>query len=334
MRLFILLVLFVLPSIGFSQAKYLVYFTDKANSKYSIAHPEAFLSPKSIARRQNQNIAIVAADLPVNQNYIDSLRTFDIKIWYKSRWFNAVYIDVIDTSLMHSSIAKLSFVRKIQLVKPDIDTTTYRARKSKKQSPTRYYLEEDAYGESYNQVSQLCADEMHKEGYRGEGMTIAVFDGGFTNANELYFFDSLFYQNRVKSTYNFVNNSKNVYNNSDHGTNVLSCMAGYAKGKLIGTAYKADFHLFITEDSDSEFPVEEANWLVAAEKADSLGVDIINSSLGYSTFDEARFNYSYADRNGRKSISAIAATFAARVGMICVVSAGNGGRSRFDPYIT
>jgi len=318
---------------AFSQAKYLVYFTDKNNSAYSIGSPEAFLGAKSIARRQKQHIPIKVYDLPVNASYVDSLKKIGVSIWYTSRWFNAAYIGVADTATSNSVIKSLGFVKRLQMLKPLADGETTSPRKSKRASALRYDIESSDYGGSLNQVSQLCADEMHKEGYKGEGMTIAVFDGGFSSANQVYFFDSLFLQRKVLGTFDFVNKKTDVFAYSSHGTNVLSIMAGYAKGKLVGTGYKADYYLFRTEDGGSEYPVEEANWLVAAEKADSLGVDIISSSLGYTIFDDASLNNTYKDRDGKKPISSQAATFAARVGMICVVSAGNDGRSKSDPYI-
>ncbi len=315
-----------------SQAKYLVYFTDKNNSTFSINKPEAFLTQKSILRRQKQHIDIKIADLPVNSSYVDSLKKLGVEIWYTSRWFNAAYVGIEDTANINLSIRNLGFVKKMQMLKPLAKGERLSAEKTRKASSNKYFIESNEYGESLNQVSQICADEMHNEGFKGDSITIAVLDGGFSNANQLYFFDSLFLQKRILGTYDFVAKTSNVYAYSGHGTNVLSCIAGYAKGKLIGTGFKSNFYLFRTEDGESEYPVEEANWLIAAEKADSLGVDIINSSLGYTTFDDPNLNNTYKDRDGKKPISSIAATMAARTGMICVISAGNEGRSKSDPY--
>ncbi|MFN0049751.1 MAG: S8 family serine peptidase, partial [Cytophagales bacterium] len=334
MKLNLATFILVLPTLLFAQAKYLVYFTDKNNSPYSVDRPSEFLSPKSIERREKQRISIKPSDLPVNKMYADSLRKLGLTVWYTSKWFNAAYIAIADTSIIKNTVDKLAFVKKTQLLIPNLNPSVLRTGKSKKLGSLRYALEDSNYGESFTQASQICADEMHKENFRGEGMTIAVLDGGFTNANDVYFLDSVFYQNRILGTHDFVENDKFVYSFSDHGTNVLSCIGGYAKGKLIGTAYKANFYLFRTEDGNSEYPVEEANWLMAAERADSLGADVINSSLGYTSFDDSKLTYKYRDRDGRKPISSLAATMAARTGMICVISAGNGGDSRSDPYIS
>lgn len=333
MKKFILLLICIWVNFdSFSQGKYLIYFKDKTDNPYSLSKPDQFLSQKSIQRRLRQKISIKESDLPVSPKYIDSLKKLGCKVWYTSRWFNAAYVYLRDTTLISKSISKKSYVTRIELLKNISDTTFLGQNGSRKQKVLKLNIENDDYGASYIQNQQICADQMHEQGYTGEGMTIAVFDGGFTRANNLFFFKNLFDENRVLGTHDFVFNQSYVYDYSDHGTNVLSCMAGYAKGSLIGTAYKANYYLFRTEDGDSEYPVEEANWLIAAERADSLGVDIINSSLGYSVFSDPKLSHRYKDRNGKKAISSRAATMASRVGMICVVSAGNDG-SGSDPYV-
>lgn len=332
--LLLLFTLIISTFSAFSQGKYLVYFTDKANNGYSVDKPLEFLSQKSIERRQRQGIPVRYSDLPVTKAYSDSLKKLGFHVWYTSRWFNAAYVYVRDTSKIRTVASKLGFVSKIDVLKPTSDTIFAKNSSGRKQKTEKNNIESNDYGNSLNQVSQIGADEMHKMGYNGKGITIAIFDGGFTNADKVSFLDSVFQQNRVLGTYDFVYNKPYVYFGSDHGTNVMSCIAGYSKGKLIGTGYKASFYLFRTEDGASEYPVEEANWLIAAEKADSLGVDIINSSLGYSSFDDPRLDNTFEKRDGRKPISSRAAAMAARVGMISIISAGNGGRSKIDPYVS
>lgn len=319
---------------SYSQGKYLVYFTDKSGTPFTIDKPTEFLSEKSIQRRQKQNITIKGYDLPPSPKYVDSLKKLGFKVWYTSRWFNAAYVYAPDSNLVKYIAPNLSFVNKIQILKTGADAEDTPSSNLRKQRNAKMQVENNDYGASLNQNEQICANEMHKQGYRGEGIDIAVFDGGFSRANQVFFLADLFNENRLLGTYDFVERKTNVYGFSDHGTNVLSCMAGYAKGSLIGTAYKANYYLFRTEDGATEWPIEEANWLIAAEKADSLGVDIINSSLGYTYFDDRNLSYSYQDRDGRKPISSRAATFAARVGMIVVASAGNGGNSSTDPYVS
>ncbi|OGX85145.1 hypothetical protein BEN47_02085 [Hymenobacter lapidarius] len=170
---------------------------------------------------------------------------------------------------------------------------------------------------------------MHDAGFRGEGMQIAVFDAGFPGVDKISALQPLFQDKRLAGTRNFVDGGTSVYIRNGHGTNCLSTMAGNQPGFYIGSAPKATFHLCITEDTNSEHPIEEANWLAAAEYADSVGVDIISSSLGYTTFDRPSKSYTYADMNGRTAISTRAATMAARVGILVVNAAGNEGD---DPW--
>ena len=307
--------------------KYLIYFTDKVGTQFSVDKPEHFLGTRAIQRRLKQNIPIRYADIPVSKKYVDSLENMiGVYVWYTSRWFNAAYV-FADSSTINNSIKPLSFVKRIEILKNTSDTIFLdndgNGRKQNKNQ--KFRIASNEYGQSLNQNSMLCTDQMHQQGFRGKGMIIAVMDGGFNKANSLFYFDSLYKSNGILGTYDFVRNNANVYGFSDHGTQVLSCIAGYAKGSLIGTAPDAKFYLFRTEEEATEYPVEEANWLIAAERADSLGVDVINSSLGYSTFDSKKLNHTYADLNGKTTIITRAAAMAAAVGMICVISAGNNG---------
>ncbi|MEM9981698.1 MAG: S8 family serine peptidase, partial [Bacteroidota bacterium] len=189
------------------------------------------------------------------------------------------------------------------------------------------------YGKSFGQVSMLGADEMHLSGHRGQGMVVAIFDAGFNNVDEIPAFKHLFKEQRILGTYDFVKHEESVFEDDDHGRMVLSCIAAYDRGQMIGTAPEASFYLFRTEDAYSEYRVEEYNWLVAAEKADSLGVDVINSSLGYNNFDDTSMSYRYEDMDGKTAIISQAAEFASEVGMIVVSSAGNEGGNKWK-YIT
>lgn len=309
-----------------AQYTYLVYFKDKTNIESYYANPISYLSQKSIERRKKQKIAIRFADLPVNTKYLDSLKKLGAEVWYNSRWFNAAYVKC-DTNLFKNTISTLGFVTKFDVLYTKTASSLRVENFRKEKKSERVSISSSDYGNAASQVSMICADEMHKQGFHGEGMTIAVTDGGFTNANNVYFFDSLFVNNQIKGTFDFVRKDKDVYSYSSHGTNVLSCIGGYAKGQLIGTAYKSDFYLFRTEDDATEYPIEEANWLMAAEKADSLGVDIINVSLGYNTFDNTNLNHKLEESDGKSTIITRAADFAAGAGMIVVVSAGNSGNS-------
>ena len=174
---------------------------------------------------------------------------------------------------------------------------------------------------------------MHAKNIRGEGILITLLDDGFKNANTLTFLQNTFSEKRILATLTTDPSVSSVYTSGGHGTNVLSTIAGYEPGKLIGTAYKASFALAQTEESSHELIVEEANWLRGAEWADSLGTDIISSSLGYSTFDNTLHNHSYSEMNGKSTLVSKAAAWAASKGILCTISAGNEGSNEWK-YIT
>jgi serine protease AprX len=316
------LLTFILFSLHFETSaqihKYLVYFTDKSASPFSTNNPSQFLSSRSIQRRVNQGIAITSRDLPVNPAYIDSVKSKGATVWYTSRWFNAAL--VLADSLQMAAVKALGCVQnssKVNRIGSSASTQGSQAVEKINSSP--------AYGSSLNQISMLGADVMHSEGFHGEGMQIAILDAGFQNANVLSNFDSLFFNNQILSTYDFVSNENNVFDNDEHGTMVLSTLGAYAAGQLIGTAYKASYHLIRTEDAASESLIEEFNWLLGAEYADSAGSDIISSSLGYTTFDDPSTNHTYADLDGKTTMVTRAANMAASAGIVVVNSAGNEG---------
>ncbi|TAG53725.1 MAG: T9SS C-terminal target domain-containing protein [Cytophagales bacterium] len=330
MRIFISIYLFF-SILVISQNTYLIYLKDKENTQYYFNHPEVFLSKKSINRRIMQNIKIQHNDLPINQNYVSEIQKKGASIWYKSKWMNAVYVKC-DTASVRI-ISKLEFVNSVKLILTDINKLSKSNRVESSKATEKINFTINEYGNSYQQINSVCIDKMHEEGFKGEGMLIAVTDGGFTNTNSIAFLDSLFINSQIKGTYDFVRNQSNVYDYSSHGTHVLSLIAGNISGKIIGSAPKADFYLFRTENDGTENIVEEVNWAIAAEKADSLGVDIINVSLGYTTFDNPSDNHTYSDMNGNTTIITKAADIAASKGMIVVVSAGNSGASSWK-YIS
>ena len=307
--------------------RHLVYFRDKAGTPFSVAQPQAFLSARSLARRTRQRIAVLPRDLPVNPAYVAQIRAVSggPQVLYTSRWFNAAVV----------SCDSLTLTRIMALPKVSRASTLNRSYRAPAPFTTPAQLPEPAargtlatraqYGPAYRQNQQIGALAMHDAGFRGDGMQIAVFDAGFPGTDTISALRPLFQEQRLASTRNFVDGGTSVYGRSDHGTNCLSTMAANKPGFFIGTAPKATFHLCITEDVYSEHPIEEANWLAAAEYADSVGVDIISSSLGYTDFDAPSVSYTYADLTGRNAISSRAATMAARVGMLVVSAAGNEG---------
>jgi serine protease AprX len=318
----IFLILLIWPALIVAQNnRYIVSFKDKSNTPFTVNEPQKFLSLKSIERRSNQQILISEDDLPVNPAYVAGVKGLGAKTFFTSRWMNCLLIEA--SVSLATSIQNLPYVSKVELVASGVKLMGGRTKRWKNKNETS---EESA---TVSQLEQIGLDEMQQEGYRGEGQTIAVFDSGFPGVNVAAPFDGLFKSGRIKATYNFVANNTNVYQYDDHGTEVLSVMAAETQG-FTGGAYKADFMLFVTEDFTSEYRIEEFNWLFAAEKADSAGVNIINASVGYNLFDDASMNYKPGDMDGKTAIVTKAAVMAISKGMVVLCSAGNEGSNSWQ----
>ena len=341
-----------------AEGRYLVYLRDKAGSPFSVGRPEAFLSPQSLRRRARQSIPVRARDLPVNPAYLARVRAAAGaagQVHYASRWLNAVLLSG-DAAALNRVRALPEVVSAEQLsVRPATANQAGRgaagtqaapdfARHSEPApraafSPIRFSQQggqmapagssssREVYGKTFAQNELLGVGVMHEAGFRGEGIRIAVFDAGFPGVGSGNSFAALRTAGRLAGTRNFVDGGRQVDLRDSHGTNCLSTMAAELPGFFVGTAPRATYYLCLTEDAISERPVEEANWLAAAEYADSAGVDIISSSLGYTAFQAPFRSYTYADLNGRTALSTRAAVEAARVGMLVVTSAGNEGNS-------
>lgn len=308
--------------------RYFVFFKDKANSIYSTSNPAAFLSAKSIARRQKQGVTPTEEDLPVNATYVQQVKATGAKTYFTSKWWNGVLVQTDAATL--SVINALPFVTKTELVAPGQRLLGGRvARKDGIMERTVVQATES----TELQLAQISLDKMQALGYRGESVDIAQFDSGWIGVNTANPFQPLFANGQVKAMFNFVTNTSNIFTADDHGTEVLSVMAAVAPKTFTGGVYKANFFLYLTEDVSSEYRVEEYNWTFAAEKADSAGVDVINSSLGYNTFDLASMDYQYSQLNGAGAVISVAAKKAVEKGIIVVTSAGNEG-ARSWRYIT
>ncbi|MEN7548557.1 S8 family serine peptidase [Rapidithrix thailandica] len=320
-----------MPTKGWSQdaLKFFLYFKDKDHNTYTLEKPEEFLSERALQRRSRQNITLSERDLPVSDQYIAALRAQNVEVLYASKWLNGVLVKVTEEEL--KGLLALEFVSGYLHAFGQLETKELSESYHKESLPL-VKPQSNAklnYGYSFDQVSMLNADQMHEDGFAGQGIQIAVLDAGFYKVNSLSAFDSLFANDQILGTYDFVDAEENVYDDHRHGMQVLSCLAGYSSEGLIGTAYKADYYLFRTEDFSTETRLEEINWLIAAEKADSLGVDIISSSLGYNTFDYESQNYTHENLDGNTAIITQAADLAAATGMLVVTSAGNEGN---DPW--
>jgi len=302
--------------------RYRIEFLNKNNSSFSPDAPQEFLSEKALDRRHKQGIPVEYNDLPVTPAYIDSIRSTGAEVLTASRWFNSVTIKAPTDSILQQ-IASFTFVKK------DFLTRNMKSRKAKTADSCRaqYFTlkQSPSYGVSEWQTAIHKGQYLHEQGFTGKGVTIAVLDAGFYHVDQLPAFTYLWDNNQILGTKDFVIAGSNVYNGHSHGMAVLSLIAGNLPGELIGTAPDADFWLLRSEDAGSEYLIEEDNWIAAAEYADSLGVDIINTSLGYSRFDDPLLDHTYADMDGNTTRISRAADIAASKGVLVVVSAGNQG---------
>ncbi|MBJ6367873.1 S8 family serine peptidase [Snuella sp. CAU 1569] len=297
---------------------------DKENVTASIANPITILTQKAIDRKAVHNVAIDERDVPVNESYIAQLKnSTGITVMAKSKWFNAVHVRGSQPDIQ--ALENLAFVEHVDFANKSLNTS--KAVRKVKVSKFKETYAMFNYGNASNQIEMFNGDKLHEAGYTGTGMTVAVLDAGFPNVNTMVAFKRLRDAGNLKGGYDFVNREDNVYANttSNHGTLVLSDMAGYIENQFVGTAPDASYYLFITEDALSENPVEESYWVEAAERADSLGVDVINTSLGYTTFDNPNYNYTTSNMDGKTAFITRGANIAFEKGMLLVNSAGNSG---------
>ncbi|MCU7550238.1 S8 family peptidase [Chitinophagaceae bacterium LB-8] len=335
-----LLLIFFLSANLASGQKYLVRFTNKDNSRFTLSNPSAFLSQRAIDRRKRYAIALDSTDLPISPAYIDSLRSVQgITILNASKWLNQVSIQIPNISALNR-ISLFPFVASSSLIASRLlqnhDTgIALLGKKSSKRNRLKPLKESKItynyfdYGRAYNQVHIHNGEFLHNIGLRGHGMIIGMLDAGFQNYTLLNAFDSINANNQVLGTWDFVTNNATVEDDHEHGMECLSIIAGNIPGYFVGTAPKANFYLYRTENSITEFPIEEHDWVCGAEKIDSAGGDVISSSLGYFQFDNPQLNHTYADMNGNITIAARGADLAARKGILVVNAIGNEGNDRW-----
>jgi len=321
--------------VGFSQEDAWVYFKDKPGSEVYFNNPLTMLSQRALDRRTNQGIALDSKDIPIYQPYIDQvIAATGITVRAKSKWFNCVHVRGSLTDI--TALKSLSFVDYIDFANNSMVTVKKIQSKkitSKPVNKTAENLSTFNYGNSANQIQMLNGHLLHLSNYTGTGKIIAVMDAGFPGVNTAQPFARLRENNQILGGYDYVNKSTNFYTGSSHGTSVLSLMGGFKDNVLVGTAPDAQYFLFITEDGPNENPLEESNWVEAAEEADRLGVDIITTSLGYTTFDNVNYDYSYKDMNGTTTFISKGLDIAFSRGILCVVSAGNEGNKPWQ-YIS
>jgi hypothetical protein len=324
-------------------SRYIIRFKDKASNPYTLANPAAYLSQRAIDRRTKYNIAIDSTDLPVTPRYIDSIRSAGtVTILNASRWLNQVSIQTTDATALNT-ISKFTFV---QTVAPIAKRVAVSGGKDGKQwvkgkpaaekhkplfDPIANYFN---YGSSYNQIHLHNGEFLHNIGLRGQSMIIGMLDAGFYHYTTLKAFDSVNVNGQVLGVYDFVARDNSVIEDDTHGMECFSVIAANIPGQFVGSAPKANFYLFRSEEAATEYPIEEHNWVCAAERVDSAGGDVISSSLGYNTFDDPSFNHTYADMNGNTTMAAIGADLAAKKGILVVNAAGNEGDDAWGKITT
>lgn len=315
---------------------YYVQFTDKTNTPFTILQPEAFLSQRSIERRQKQGISIIERDLPVDPDYVNQIDLLpNVRVHYALKWMNGVVIQTTDTNSI-DLIKQLSFVdtNSSVFILPQSSGKMQESKQNKfaSEENTQNIIAnvKDEYGFSFAQNTQIEVDYLHNLGYRGEGMRIAVIDAGFRGVDTVSVFEDLRNEGRLIAARDFAQGIDTIdYSYSDHGTNALGTISANSSNFLVGTAPRAEVVLIRTEVVAFEHIIEEYHWVAAAEFADSIGVDVCNTSLGYTTFDDERHSHTYQDLNGNSTVITRAANIAAETGMLIVNSAGNSGN---DPW--
>lgn len=313
---------------------YILFLKDKNFNKHNINNPDLFLTQRAIDRRNKQDIPVDSADLPVSQYYIDSLRNTGLKIHNTSRWFNSVTFKTNDTALLRK-LKNISFVRETQKsVKLKVSIN-----EDKEEVGFVSTYDSSFYGKAYRQIHVHNGDYLHNKGYRGENILIAVIDAGFFGYKTMSSFNKVLSENRILATRDFVAHDEDVNYDNNHGSQVFSIIGGELDNLFVGTAPASEFLLIRSEDAtynngvQNENIVEEDNWVAAAEYADSLGADLISTSLGYSTFNNSNQNHTYYDLDGETTRISIAADIATKKGMIVITSAGNEGQNSWK-YIT
>ncbi|MBN4082749.1 S8 family serine peptidase [bacterium AH-315-A23] len=284
------------------------------------------LSQRALDRRLRYSIPLDARDVPVETLYISQVKsTHGITVLAKSKWLNAIHIKGTQTDI--DKLKNVDFVAKVEYANKSLNTA---GRKLGKQPMVQKNNKLDVstdfnYGNAANQIEMIHGDVLHQHNFTGEGMQIAIIDAGFPNVDKFAAFQRLRDNDQILGGYDFVHRNANFYTGHYHGMAVLSTIGGYIENEFVGTAPDAKFYLFISEDAVNETPLEESLWVEAAEKADSLGVDVINTSLGYTTFDNPAYNYTYNDMDGQTTFISRGAEIAFSRGMILVNSAGNEG---------
>lgn len=325
----ILSLLTIIFGFTFSTAQdlYLVKLKPKENTSYFLSNPLQMLSQRALDRRAKYTIPVNEEDVPVSAFRINQLKKLTLTYVGHSKWLNSVLVEISDEAVLNKLLT-LNFVESVETMVRNSDSKQIRKKLSKWDNFTNESVKYN-YGYADEFINQINLKPLHENGILGQEIFISVIDAGFPEVDKLPAFDLLHKENRIIDTYDFVDKKKNVYDADEHGTMVLSTMASEIEGKYVGTAPKAIYSLYRSEDNTSETPKELMYWIQAAERADSIGADVINTSLGYTTFDDPRYDYSFDQMDGKTTLISKGAQVAANKGIFVVVAAGNEGN---DPW--
>jgi len=321
-----MLAVFLMAQFAFGQEDALVFFTDKEDVAASLANPILILTQESIDRKAMHNTPIDERDVPLTEDYKTLINDSPgIEVFAKSKWMNAVYVRGSQTNI--ENLLGLPFVIDVEYMDKSLNIWG-----GNNQHDDKFAIELEQsriiydYGAALNQTEMIAVDKLHEADFNGEGMVVAVLDSGFPGVMTNPGFSDIVSEGRLLGTYDFAERQTNVDGTGSHGIRTSSDIGGFLDGEFVGTAPAASFYLFRTEYGPTENPVEEAWWVEALERADSLGVDVVNTSLGYQDYDNPSYDHSYEDLDGQTTIGARGANHAFDKGMILVTSAGNDGQ--------
>ena len=326
----LLLFLFIITSLSsFSQVEDAwVFLKDKPKSSTFLSNPLTMLSQRALDRRSENFVPLDEKDVPVDEDYLDDLKAdVNLTVLGKSKWLNAVHIQA-EIDDINTLVAQYNFINNIEFANKSLNNSGKKRIKSivsNHQNKFKVAKTDFNYGDADNQIKMLKGNYLHQEGLTGEGQIIAIIDAGFPNVNTLSAFQRIRDNNQILGGYNFADRNENFYSRDSHGTHVLSSIAGYIENEFVGTAPDAKFYLFISEIAETETVLEETLWVEAAERADSLGVNVINTSLGYTTYDNANHSHTYEDMDGKTTFISRGAEIGASRGLLLINAAGNEG---------
>lgn len=303
-----------------------IFFADKENVQASIDNPITILTQEALDRKMLHEVVIDERDVPVTEAYITEIKNASgITVWAKSKWMNCVYVQGSMSNI--EDLLTLPFVTGVEYADKDLNFPVPVGHEDKFAIENQNLRVEYNYGAAANQIEMIAGDYLHQQDYTGEGMIVAVMDAGFPNFETNPGFARVVNNGRLLGTYDFYSRTTDVTGTGSHGINTTSDIAGYLENQFVGTAPDVSLYLFRTEYGPDENPREEAWWVEALERADSLGVDVVNTSLSYQAYDNPNYDHSYEDLDGVTTFAARGANFALDKGMILVNSAGNQGNS-------